>query len=175
MITLNPETATRRLAALELATPAGMLSVLVSPEDGVVRAAGFGPVTQLTARLAPGLAARGTAPAAARGPVAEAVAAYADGDLTTLDTVAVAQPGGPFLQRAWGALRSVPAGRTITYAQLATSTGQPAAVRAAGSACARNLAAPFIPCHRVVRSDGSLGGYLYGLPVKERLLAHERR
>ncbi len=70
-------------------------------------------------------------------------------------------------------MRSIPPGQTWSYARLAAEAGRPTAVRAAGSACARNLVAPFVPCHRVVRSDGSLGGYAYGLDIKRALLAHE--
>ena len=106
-------------------------------------------------------------------PVAEAVAAYTNGDLTALDAVPVSQPGGDFLQAAWVALRGVPAGRTATYTELAELAGRPTASRAAGSACARNMVAPFVPCHRILRSDGTLGGYYYGLPVKSALLRHE--
>jgi methylated-DNA-[protein]-cysteine S-methyltransferase len=72
-------------------------------------------------------------------------------------------------------MRRVPAGETISYTKLAAEAGNPKAVRAAGSACAQNLIAPIVPCHRVLRTDGSLGGYYYGLPAKQWLLAHERR
>ena len=163
------------MEALLLPTPAGELAVLVTPEDGVVRAAGFCSADVLLARTTLDLLARGVRHAPARGPVADAVVAYGDGQLAALDAVPVAQPGGAFLQQAWQSLRAVPAGTTTSYTGLAAAAGRPAAVRAAGSACARNLIAPFVPCHRVVRSDGTLGGYLYGLAVKEQLLRHERR
>jgi methylated-DNA-[protein]-cysteine S-methyltransferase len=170
--------ASEPLLALELPTPAGPLAVVVAPEDGTVRAAGFSGLADQLGRLDAATTARGTTTrwsgVQAAEDVAAAVAAYADGDVCALDGVRVAQPGGPFLQRAWAALREVPAGRTVSYRELAAAAGSPAAVRAAGSACARNLVAPFVPCHRVVRSDGSLGGYYYGLSVKETLLAHER-
>lgn len=163
------------LESLQLPTPAGLITVLLTPEDGVVRAAGFCPPEALLGRLAPALSARGTRAAPAHGPVAEAVAAYGDGDPAALDAVPVDQPGGPFHQLAWQALRAIPAGSTTSYAGLAVAAGRATAVRAAGSACARNLIALFVPCHRVLRTDGSLGGYLYGLPVKEELLRHEAR
>lgn len=171
------------LLAAVLPSPAGDLAVLLT-DDGVVRAAGFGPVAVMAARLPLALAVRGhelldPAALAARGAgpgrVAEAAARYAAGDPVALDGVPVAQPGGPFQQRAWAAMRAVPAGSTVTYAELATAAGSPSAVRAAGSACARNLVAPFVPCHRVLRSGGTLGGYYYGLDVKRALLAHEAR
>jgi methylated-DNA-[protein]-cysteine S-methyltransferase len=106
-------------------------------------------------------------------PVVAALAAYADGDIGALDDVVVRQPGGAFMQRAWSELRGVKAGETDSYAGLAERAGSPKAVRAAGQACATNKVAPFVPCHRILRSDGSLGGYAYGLPVKEALLVHE--
>ncbi len=161
------------LELLRLPTPAGALAILLTPEDGVVRAAGFCSPEALEVRLSPALADRGIAAGPTAGPVADAVAAYGDGNLTALNGVPVDQPGTPFLQLAWQALRVVPAGTTSTYTGLATAAGRPTAVRAAGLACARNLIALFVPCHRVVRSDGALGGYLYGLDVKERLLRHE--
>lgn len=170
-----PNSTAVTLKVLRLRTPVGRIAVILTPENDVVQAAGFCTPDVLLARLPPGLSTRGAVAAPARGPVADAVAAYSDGDLNALGAVPVDQPGGPFLQRAWQALRTVPAGTTISYTGLATAAGRPAAVRAAGSACARNLIACFVPCHRVLRSDGSLGGYLYGLDAKERLLHHEAR
>jgi methylated-DNA-[protein]-cysteine S-methyltransferase len=73
----------------------------------------------------------------------------------------------------WSGLREVPAGSTVTYTELAATTAKPRAIRAAGTACGRNLVAPIVPCHRALRSDGSLGGYYYGLDVKQWLLDHE--
>lgn len=82
--------------------------------------------------------------------------------------------GTAFQQAVWQALRSIPAGETRSYAQLAGMAGRPGAVRAAGSACGANALAVAIPCHRAVRTDGTLGGYAYGLNRKERLLEAER-
>ncbi|RMI13929.1 methylated-DNA--[protein]-cysteine S-methyltransferase [Cellulomonas triticagri] len=178
-MTLAPETATTGpLLALTLPSPAGPLAVLLT-DDGVVRAAGFAPVGTMAARLPDDLARRGVVDAPADHPgaaaVTDAVARYSAGDVTALADVPVAQPGGPFQQRAWTAMRAIDAGATATYGELATAAGSPTAVRAAGSACARNLIAPFVPCHRVLRTGGTLGGYYYGLDVKRALLAHEER
>ena len=85
----------------------------------------------------------------------------------------MSQPGTPSRQRLWAALRAVPPGRTVSYTQLAAQAGNPRAPRAAGAACAYNLIAPVVPCHRALRSDGSLGGYYYGLDRKTWLLRHE--
>jgi methylated-DNA-[protein]-cysteine S-methyltransferase len=84
------------------------------------------------------------------------------------------QTGGAFLAHAWDVLRDVPAGAPVTYTEYAAKAGRPAAIRAAAQACARNAAALFVPCHRVLRTDGTLGGYRWGLPIKQWLLDHER-
>lgn len=108
-------------------------------------------------------------------PAIDATAAYFDGDLEALETVAVEQhSAGSFLDHAWDTLRSVKPGEPTTYTNLAALAGRPAAVRAAAQACARNAAALFVPCHRIVRTDGSLGGYRWGIEVKRWLLAHEQ-
>jgi AraC family transcriptional regulator of adaptative response/methylated-DNA-[protein]-cysteine methyltransferase len=82
--------------------------------------------------------------------------------------------GTPFQMAVWAELQRIPAGETRTYAQIAAAVGKPGAVRAAGSANGANRVAVLIPCHRVIRSDGSLGGYAYGLERKQALLARER-
>ena len=81
--------------------------------------------------------------------------------------------GTAFQQRVWQALQRIPAGKTISYAQIAKRIGSPAAVRAVAGACAANAIAVAIPCHRVVRSDGSLSGYRWGVERKRALLARE--
>lgn len=81
--------------------------------------------------------------------------------------------GTAFQQRVWQELRLVPAGETRTYAQMAAAVGKPAAYRAVGSAIGANPVAVLIPCHRVVRSDGSTGGYAWGMEIKQALLARE--
>lgn len=165
------------LLAAEAATPAGLLTV-VTTTDGVVRAAGYAGLDVLVRRLA--IAARREPDVVAIRPgdlppaLLDALRRYAAGDPAALDTVPVEQPGGPFSQAAWSAMRRVAPGSTVTYRELAASAGRPTAIRAAGTACARNLVAPFVPCHRIVRSDGTLGGYAYGLDVKRALLEHER-
>ena len=83
--------------------------------------------------------------------------------------------GTAFQRRVWEALRNIPVGHTATYQQIARQVGAPKAVRAVGSACGANKLALAIPCHRVVRTDGSLGGYHWGLQRKRALLEAERR
>ncbi|SOD52772.1 bifunctional transcriptional activator/DNA repair enzyme AdaA [Pseudoxanthomonas wuyuanensis] len=82
--------------------------------------------------------------------------------------------GTSFQKRVWEALMKIPAGQTLSYATLAQQLGQPRAARAVASACARNRLAVVVPCHRIVRGDGSLGGYRWGLPMKQSLLERER-
>ncbi|WP_044558450.1 bifunctional DNA-binding transcriptional regulator/O6-methylguanine-DNA methyltransferase Ada [Azospirillum sp. B4] len=82
--------------------------------------------------------------------------------------------GTAFQQRVWQALRAIPAGETASYAQVAASIGAPRAVRAVAQACANNSIAVAIPCHRVVRTDGALSGYRWGVERKRSLLARER-
>ncbi|MFI7428676.1 methylated-DNA--[protein]-cysteine S-methyltransferase [Micromonospora sp. NPDC049836] len=156
-------------------TPAGPFSVLTGP-DGAVRAAGF---TAAPADLAPLVhpSLRGELRERADlGPVTAAVRAYLAGELTAIDTVPVRQhTDGAFLAHAWRVLREVKPGEPVTYTGFAGLAGRPAAVRAAAAACARNAAALFVPCHRVLRTDGTLGGYRWGLDVKNWLLGHEGR
>ncbi|MQA25216.1 MAG: methylated-DNA--[protein]-cysteine S-methyltransferase, partial [Micromonosporaceae bacterium] len=87
--------------------------------------------------------------------------------------IPVRQLGGKFLTAAWEVLRRVPPDAPVTYTEYAALAGRPAAVRAAAQACARNAAALYVPCHRVVRIGGALGGFRWGLPVKRWLLDHE--
>lgn len=82
--------------------------------------------------------------------------------------------GTAFQQAVWQQLMAIPPGETRSYAQVAAAAGAPGAVRAAGSANGANNVAVLIPCHRVIRSDGTLGGYAYGLERKAKLLAAER-
>jgi methylated-DNA-[protein]-cysteine S-methyltransferase len=106
-------------------------------------------------------------------PVLDVVEKFFAGDVTAIDDVPVRQRSGPFLTEAWEILRTVPAGHPDSYASFAARCGRPAAVRAAANACARNAAALFVPCHRVLGSDGGLGGFRWGTPVKRWLLDHE--
>lgn len=81
--------------------------------------------------------------------------------------------GTAFQQRVWNALRAIPPGTTSTYSEIAKRVGRPRAIRAVANACAANPVAVAIPCHRVVRRDGDLGGYRWGIERKRSLLARE--
>jgi AraC family transcriptional regulator of adaptative response/methylated-DNA-[protein]-cysteine methyltransferase len=104
-------------------------------------------------------------------PRLQAVAARLAGAAGEVDVELV---GTAFQKKVWDALMRIPPGETRSYAQLAAQLGQPGAARAVASACARNKVAIVVPCHRVIRGDGSLGGYRWGLPLKQQLLERER-
>jgi len=157
-------------------TPVGPLTVVCDPDavgdlshgpDGPVVASGFGDLADIVPSPHQDMAEAELAE------VGAAVAAYFDGEVSALDRVAVAQAGPPFRRDAWNAMRKIPAGQVRSYAELADLAGRPGAARAAGSACASNEVAPFVPCHRVVRTGGAVGQYGFGVATKEALLRHE--
>lgn len=156
-----------------LLTPPGPFS-LIADDNGVVFGAGWtADPTDLVPQIAPRLRAAELTQRSDLGAVTRAVAAYLKGDLQAIDDVVVMQASGPFIEQAWKVLRTVPAGEPVTYRELAVMAGRPDAVRAAASACSRNAVALFVPCHRVLRTGGALGGFRWGLAVKSWLLAHE--
>lgn len=105
--------------------------------------------------------------------ISELIDGYFDGDLTAINAIKVRQAGASFSQESWNAMRKVKAGTVISYADLADKAGSPAAVRAAGSACANNAIMLVVPCHRIVKTGGALGNYAYGVDKKQWLLSHE--
>lgn len=159
------------LLTTTLKTPVGALSLIA--RDQILLAAGFDGVDPLIVRLDLDDAAQGFKSVRTIPVISELVQDYFDGDLTAVNGIKVRQPGAEFSQAIWKAMRKIPVGQTMSYAELAKRAGSPAAVRAAGSACARNLIAPIVPCHRVVKTGGNLGNYAYGLELKEALLQFE--
>ncbi|ANZ36316.1 cysteine methyltransferase [Lentzea guizhouensis] len=154
-------------------TPAGPFTAVVAP-DGAVLASGWtADLDLLTPQVHASLRPSSIEPRPDLGAVTKAVQAYHEGDLEVIDSIEVRQRSGPFLQHAWDVLRTVRAGEPVTYSEYASLSGRPAAVRAAASACARNSVALFVPCHRVIRIGGDMGGFRWGLDVKRWLLSHE--
>ena len=98
---------------------------------------------------------------------------YLAGELDALDGIPVDTGGTEFQRAAWQALRTIPAGRTATYAEQAARIGRPKAVRAIGAANGRNPVAIVLPCHCVIGASGALTGYAGGLATKQWLLRHE--
>ncbi|KAA9084978.1 methylated-DNA--[protein]-cysteine S-methyltransferase [Microbacterium radiodurans] len=153
-----------------VATPDGPFTILESGGD--VLASGWtAEPADILARLRP--AVRPATVESGRTDAAAAVAAYYDGDLAAIDTVPVRQSGTAMQLAGWAALRRIAAGDPLTYTAFAAALGSPGAVRAAASICARNAPALFVPCHRVLRTGGALGGFAWGIDVKARLLARE--
>jgi methylated-DNA-[protein]-cysteine S-methyltransferase len=99
--------------------------------------------------------------------------AYFEGDFNGLDSIRVSLDGTSFQRRVWEALRTIPAGKTVSYGQLAARLVPPSVARAVGLANSLNPIAIVVPCHRVVGAKGSLTGYAGGLERKRWLLAHE--
>jgi methylated-DNA-[protein]-cysteine S-methyltransferase len=165
------------MTSTTIQTPVGPFTIV--GQGTAVLAAGFtDDVAALTALIHPDLRPPDPTaddPDTDLGPAVDAVRAYFDGDVHAIDTVEVRQRSGDFIEHAWRTLRAVEPGVPVTYTGVAAAAARPAAVRAAAAACARNAAALFVPCHRVVRTDGGLGGYRWGIEVKHRLLAHEQK
>lgn len=105
--------------------------------------------------------------------VADKLRAYFAGDVDALDAIAAEGDGSVFQRDVWKHLREVRAGTTVSYGELAAIVGKPTAARAVGMANATNPIALIVPCHRVIRTGGGLGGYYYGLEYKRWLLLHE--
>ncbi len=159
------------LSRATLKTPVGTL-YLISHEH-LLLASGFSNFKELTSQLSEEDRERRITEVKRLPIITDLLEDYFSGDLRALDGIGVRQPGEKFSQAAWKAMRKVAPGKTISYGELAKRAGSADAVRAAGSACARNLIALVVPCHRIVKSGGALGNYAYGLGVKEWLLRHE--
>ena len=168
-------TAIARLAVARhatIATPPGPFTVLVDADDVVLASGWTADIADLLPVVHSSLRPAGSELVDDL-PVLDVVEKFFAGDVTAIDGVPVSQRSGPFLTEAWQVLRTVPAGHPDTYAAFAARCGRPAAVRAAANACARNAAALFVPCHRVLGSGGGMGGFRWGTPVKRWLLDYE--
>lgn len=138
------------------ATPKGICFV-GSPDGTISELTTFLPQTKLVANQA------------AIAPYSESLTAYLDGDQTTWSLPIDIIGGTPFQRSVWTALQAVPYGQTTTYSALAAQGGHPTAIRAVASAIGRNPLLMIIPCHRVYREDGQIGGYRGGLELKQTL------
>ena len=152
-------------------TPVGNIYLIA--DSSILIAAGFKSLNSLQNRLSPSDKLRKIEPIEKIPKISKLIDYYFEGRLDALNLIQVRQPGAQFSQKVWKVMRAIPVGMTISYAQLAKKAGSPAAFRAAGTACGNNLIAPIIPCHRIIKSDGTLGNYGYGVAIKEKLLRLE--
>ncbi|MFN4040631.1 MAG: methylated-DNA--[protein]-cysteine S-methyltransferase [Brevundimonas sp.] len=162
-----------RLTLDRIETPLGEV-LLVTDADGAVRALDFVDfeprmMTLLARHYGAVDLSEGRAPETVR----TAVQAYFHGDAHALEGLTTRTGGTDFQRQVWAALKTIPAGQTRSYAQLAAMIGRPSAVRAVGLANGANPIALIAPCHRVVGANGTLTGYAGGLERKRWLLAHE--
>ena len=158
---------------LTMSTPDGPFTIIA--RDGVVLSSGWTAVPgELTGQIHADLLPGEFETVTGLGAISEAVEAFYSGNPDPAMEVPVLQKSGPFRSHAWDVLRTVAPGRPVTYTEYADLSGNAKAVRAAASACAFNAAALFVPCHRVIRTDGTLGGFRWGLAVKGSLLDRER-
>jgi methylated-DNA-[protein]-cysteine S-methyltransferase len=148
-------------------TSLGRFAVAVD-EKGALIAAGFGGKEGVQARRGDELIADAKATASAR----EQIQSYLEGKLRMFK-LRLAPRGTPFQQSVWSALLKIPFGRTRSYGEIAAEVGRAGASRAVGQAVGSNPLCLVIPCHRVIASDGSLGGFAFGLETKRRLLKLE--
>ncbi|GAC47497.1 methylated-DNA--[protein]-cysteine S-methyltransferase [Gordonia aichiensis] len=160
-------------AHVTVATPTGPFTAVVD-DTGAVLASGW---TDDAAALLPGvhptLRPSSSQWSSELTTVSDAVNAYFAGDLGAIDSVPVRQRSGPYVEAVWGALRQIAAGHPLTFATLADAAGHPTAIRATAAACARNAVTLFVPCHRVLRQNGTIAGFRYGAALKQWLLTYE--
>nr|WP_201469117.1 MGMT family protein [Microbacterium hydrocarbonoxydans] len=154
-----------------LATPDGPFTILTDDRQRVLASGWTADHSTIVGRLSP--SSQPSKIVESETEAAAAVRAFYASDLAAIDAVEVSQAGTVLQLAGWSALREIEPGQPLTYTSFAARLGNPRAVRAAASICARNAPALFVPCHRVLRSDGTLGGFAWGLDVKERLLARE--
>jgi methylated-DNA-[protein]-cysteine S-methyltransferase len=151
--------------------------LIVTDDDGVLRAIQFGDDKSRMDQLLRHhygddyTIEEGKAPA----PLKRALEAYFKGRLDALDELKTATGGTPFQREVWKALRTIPAGTTMSYGELARKVGRKGASRAVGAANGANPIPIVVPCHRVIGADGSLTGFGGGLANKKWLLEHEAR
>lgn len=106
-------------------------------------------------------------------PYKELIEQYFEGKIKSLNKIKYSQSSTDFTNKVWRVISQIPYGKTISYKELAKKAGNPKAVRASASACGKNNIALIIPCHRIIRTDGSIGEYLYSPKIKQYLLRLE--
>ena len=162
-----------KLKLISNQTPDGEFHI-ITDEDDVAIVSGFGPVSVLQNRL-PNEYQKHLIETFFDHPYSLLVDDYYKGNLNSLNIILKQHFGSDFQNSVWKTIQNVAPGKRITYKQLAEINQKPRAFRLVGGICKSNRLILLVPCHRVIKSDGGLGGYLYGLKLKKSLLDHESR
>ena len=155
-------------------TPFGAITLVVINDDApVVIGAAFGNPKSLMAKI--DRKYRGVETKVGKVPtqISTLISQWADGNFLALAEIPIHHIGTPFQLECWSAMRAIKPGTTLSYRELAQKTSNPRAIRATATCCATNLIAPIVPCHRIIKSDQTLGNYGFGVSLKKRLLIHE--
>lgn len=172
-------TQTDREAVLEfLETPLGKFGIAVDAKTGQLLASAFTSESLELLSLIPDTVVTNQKTVVARDQIEQAanlLKSYFEGDqLPFSNSLDLFQPGTSFQRAVWAEIEKVPFGKSASYKEVAANTGHPKAHRAAGSACGANRLTLFIPCHRIVGTNGAIGDYRWGSHLKAQLLAHEK-
>jgi methylated-DNA-[protein]-cysteine S-methyltransferase len=160
-----------KLTILTTNTPMGEFHMILDSGE-TVRASGFGGAEDLVKRLP--LELRSVELSGSTGHRYQTfIADYFSGDVNALSNIPRKQSGSEFQEQVWAAISSVGYGETISYKELANQSGNVGAIRSAASICGYNRLILLVPCHRILKSNGSVGEYLYGPNIKTQLLTHE--
>ncbi len=166
-----------KLRAIEEKTPLGIFSILFISErsdEFIALVSGFANTRSLRKKL-PSLYRSLELEAHEEGhPLRDAIKSYFNGDHRAFSNVPLQIEGTRFQEEIWNEIAKIKLGETISYRELAGRSGHASAIRAAASACALNRLVLLLPCHRIIRSDGSIGDYAFGKKRKEALLRLER-
>lgn len=160
------------LTAITTSTPDGEFHIIIDGQ-GIAKTSGFGPLEELAKRLPKELHLAKILSVGAH-PYQKLVEDYYNGNKTALDKIPRQQSGSDFQQKVWQAISSIGYGQTMSYKQLAAAAGNQKAIRSAGTICGLNRLILLVPCHRILKSDGSIGNYLYGPTIKKSLLNREK-
>lgn len=152
-------------------TPDGEFNIIINLND-VALASGFSSIEDLVKRL-PAEAQAQSLHQAKNHPYEQLIRAYYSGDTKALNKITRKTYGTAFQKKIWQVMSQIPYGETLSYKELANNSGYPDAIRAAGMACKQNRLTLLIPCHRILKSDGTSGNYFYGTHIKNSLLKHE--
>jgi methylated-DNA-[protein]-cysteine S-methyltransferase len=161
----------KTLTVVTTGTPVGNFHLVLDHMD-VARASGFGAISELAKRLPRELHSYAIRIAEIH-PYRAFIQGYFKGDTASLSKIPRTQDGSEFQNSIWRAISDIGYGRTLSYKQLAAAAEYPNAIRAAGSACGQNRLILLVPCHRILKSDGAIGSYLYGAGIKKYLLEYE--